>query len=121
MPAQNIPAVPPRPDSPKDSRPLTSPPRAGDVLSIDLDLLDENPFQPRTEIDPTKLDELITSLKQTGLIQPIAVVPNGPGRYHIVAGHRRAAAFKSIRCTEWWLRVSDRTDTAGRWRARTPG
>ena len=71
-------------------------PRAGDVLSIDLDLLDVNPFQPRTEMDPAKLEELASSIKQSGLLQPIAVRPNGPGRYHIVAGHRRVAAFKKL-------------------------
>jgi ParB family chromosome partitioning protein len=71
-------------------------PRPGDVLSLDLSLLDDNPFQPRTEMDPAKLEELAASLKQTGLIQPIAVSPNGPGRYHIVAGHRRVAAFRKL-------------------------
>jgi ParB/RepB/Spo0J family partition protein len=71
-------------------------PRPGDVLSLDLDLLDDNPFQPRTEMDPAKLEELTASLKQTGLIQPIAVRPIGPGRYQIVAGHRRVAAFRKL-------------------------
>ncbi len=70
--------------------------RPGDALSIDLALLDANPFQPRSEMDPAKLDELGSSIARTGLIQPIAVRPKGPGRYEIVAGHRRVAAFRKL-------------------------
>ena len=78
------------------TRSHTDEPRPGDVLSIDLDILDKNPFQPRTEMDPTELEGLKASLDHSGQLQPIAVRPNGPGRYHIIAGHRRAAAFRLL-------------------------
>lgn len=70
--------------------------RPGDVLSLDIALLDDNPFQMRTAMDAAKLTELAASIQQSGLLQPIAVRPNGPGRYTVVAGHRRVAAFKQL-------------------------
>ncbi len=74
----------------------TGQPRPGDTLSIDLALLDDNPFQPRKEMDAAKLDELAASIAQSGLLQPIAVRPAGAGKYQVVAGHRRTAAFRNL-------------------------
>tara|TARA_Y100001970_G_scaffold292408_1_gene433595 strand:+ start:2904 stop:3767 length:864 start_codon:yes stop_codon:yes gene_type:complete len=53
--------------------------------------LNRNPYQPRTKFDENKLNELSKSIKQSGLIQPIAVRPDktDPGRYEIIAGERR--------------------------------
>ena len=79
------------------TRSATEDPRPGDVLSIDLDLLDDNPFQPRKAIDPTKLAELAASIKHSGQIQAISVRYVAPGRYQIAVGHRRAAAFRLLR------------------------
>jgi len=80
--------------APKSAAPVAKP---GDVLGLDLDLLDDNPFQPRTAMDAAKLGELAASIAESGLLQPIAVRPAGPGRYQVVAGHRRVAAFKKLR------------------------
>src|SRR5687768_429279 len=74
-----------------------SDPRPGDTLSLDLDLLDPSPFQPRQHIDPTALGAFAETLKAAGQLQPIAVRPKAPGRWEIVAGHRRTAAFKLLR------------------------
>ncbi len=70
---------------------------SGDMGEVDLDLLDANPYQPRAEIDEAKLGELAASIKQSGLLQPIAVRPSASGRYTIIAGHRRVAAFRKLR------------------------
>ena len=53
--------------------------------------LNRNPYQPRTKFDENKLNELSKSIKQSGVIQPIAVRPDktDPGRYEIIAGERR--------------------------------
>ncbi len=53
--------------------------------------LNRNPYQPRTKFDEDKINELSKSIKQNGLIQPIAVREDktDPGRYEIVAGERR--------------------------------
>ena len=60
-------------------------PEGGDVP---VGLLDPNPNQPRTTIDPERLAELATSIRQSGIVQPILVRRRG-GRYQIVAGERR--------------------------------
>ena len=43
------------------------------VEKIDLDLIDTNPYQPRTEFNEDELVELAETIEQQGLIQPITV------------------------------------------------
>jgi len=62
-----------------------SPERA---LDVDTDLLRPNRFQPRTEMNDERIDELARSIKAQGIIQPI-VVRRADGGYEIVAGERR--------------------------------
>jgi len=57
-------------------------------LDVDTDLLRPNPFQPRTAIDETKIEELARSIRANGVIQPIVVRRASDG-YEIVAGERR--------------------------------
>ncbi len=57
-------------------------------LEIDLDLIESNPEQPRTNFPETELDELTQSIRANGIVQPI-VVRKKAGRYQIVAGERR--------------------------------
>ena len=56
---------------------------------VDLDLLEPNADQPRTEIDEVRLDELARSIETSGVIQPLLVRPAARGRFEIVAGERR--------------------------------
>lgn len=60
-----------------------------------VDLIDANPFQPRSVFDQTALNELKTSIIKNGLITPITVRPNGD-RYQLISGERRLRAFKEI-------------------------
>lgn len=57
-------------------------------LDVDTDLLQPNPFQPRTAMDETKIEELSRSIRANGIIQPI-VVRRAGDLYQIVAGERR--------------------------------
>jgi ParB family chromosome partitioning protein len=57
-------------------------------LDVDTDLLEPNPFQPRTAMDETKIEELSRSIRANGIIQPIVVRRAGE-LYQIVAGERR--------------------------------
>lgn len=59
-----------------------------------IDLLYANPNQPRKEFNPEKLNELSASIKIHGVIQPILVMPDGKGKYQIVAGERRWRAAR---------------------------
>jgi len=65
--------------------------------TIQLKLSDIVPgrFQPREVFDPDKLKELILSIKEKGVIQPVVVRPKGDG-YELIAGERRLRAAKEL-------------------------
>lgn len=67
---------------------------SGDVLRIPADKIDPNPFQPRMTFDNESLEELSSSIKALGLIQPITVRKMDGGRYQIISGERRFRACK---------------------------
>jgi ParB family transcriptional regulator, chromosome partitioning protein len=56
---------------------------------IPLDLLDRNPYQTRSVIHPSELEELAASIVANGVIQPILVRPQSNGRFQLIAGERR--------------------------------
>lgn len=64
-----------------------------EVVELNIGLIDINPNQPRKNFDPTALNELASSIKIHGVIQPILVTPRN-NRYMIVAGERRFRASK---------------------------
>ena len=67
---------------------------AGAVAEIDINLIETNPFQPRTEIDETALRELAQSIKEQGVIQPVTVRKLGYNKYQLISGERRLRASK---------------------------
>lgn len=65
------------------------------VITISLNKIKPNRFQPRKKFDKGKLQELADSIKQHGLAQPILVAASiVPGEYEIIAGERRYRASK---------------------------
>ena len=67
---------------------------AGAIAEIDINLIETNPFQPRTEFDETALRELAQSIKEQGVIQPVTVRKLGYNRYQLISGERRLRASK---------------------------
>ncbi|WP_155593165.1 ParB/RepB/Spo0J family partition protein [Lysinibacillus cavernae] len=65
--------------------------QSGQVEEIRLDLIVANPFQPRKIFDEESLQELSDSIKEHGILQPIAVRKKGR-KFEIVAGERRYRA-----------------------------
>lgn len=63
------------------------------IVEIAIDLIDRNPYQPRTVFNEDELTELANSIKQQGLIQPIVLRKVGD-RYQIISGERRTRASK---------------------------
>lgn len=61
---------------------------------IEQSLIDPNPYQPRLDMEPVALNRLAEDIKANSLLQPPAVRPIMGGRYQIIFGHRRAAAWK---------------------------
>jgi ParB family transcriptional regulator, chromosome partitioning protein len=62
------------------------------VAEIDIIRIEANPYQPRTNFDQESLQELATSIREIGLIQPITLRKLENGKYQIIAGERRFRA-----------------------------
>ena len=67
-----------------------------ELLFIDLDLLDDNPYQPRAERDELKSAQLRESIANRGQLQPILVRKAG-ARWQIIFGHGRVEALRRLR------------------------
>ncbi len=64
------------------------------INEIDINLINPNPDQPRTEFDEEALNELASSIKELGIIQPVSLRKMSNGSYQIIAGERRYRAAK---------------------------
>ena len=67
---------------------------AGAVAELNIDFIEANPFQPRTDFDETALNELSESIKIQGVIQPVTVRKMGRDKYKLISGERRLRASK---------------------------
>lgn len=65
-----------------------------EVIDLPLSELRPNPYQPRKTFDQKALDELASSIKQSGVFQPIIVRKSDVKGYEIIAGERRFRASK---------------------------
>lgn len=65
-----------------------------DILRIPVDMIEPNPFQPRMSFDSEAMEELVSSIKTLGLIQPITVRRVTDNRYQIISGERRYKACR---------------------------
>ncbi|KAB1067704.1 ParB/RepB/Spo0J family partition protein [Tamlana haliotis] len=68
----------------------------GNIVELDIDFIEVNPFQPRTNFSEESLRELATSIKELGIIQPITVRKLGLNQYQLVSGERRYRASKLL-------------------------
>ena len=62
------------------------------VRQIQVAHVEANPYQPRTLFDPEKMADLVASVREHGILQPVLVRRMGPDRYQLVAGERRFRA-----------------------------
>ena len=60
-----------------------------ELKEIDTNLIDPNPVQPRSRFDEKLLEELVQSIKNNGIVQPLLVRRVHNDRYQIIAGERR--------------------------------
>jgi ParB family chromosome partitioning protein len=65
---------------------------AGGVMEISLSLIKANPNQPRTTFAHQSMEELTESIRQHGILQPLALTPLSDGGYEVIAGERRLRA-----------------------------
>lgn len=81
-------------------------------LQIDINSIENNPFQPRTRFDNQSLEELAASIRQLGIVQPLTVREIGEGRYQLIAGERRLRAARLAGLTHVPAYVRTADDTA---------
>jgi len=71
----------------------------GNILEIEIDSIEINPFQPRSNFNEEALKELASSIKELGVIQPITVRKLDFNKYQLISGERRLRASKLVGMT----------------------
>ncbi|UYQ63281.1 ParB/RepB/Spo0J family partition protein [Streptomyces peucetius] len=71
-----------------------SAPAGAHFAEVPLDAISPNPRQPREVFDEDALAELVTSIKEVGLLQPVVVRQLAPERYELIMGERRWRACR---------------------------
>src|SRR5256712_13880731 len=75
--------------------------REGSLVDLPVREIRPNPFQPRQYVVAAALEELRSSIRQAGLLQPVVVRPAASGGYELIAGERRLRACQAL----GWERV----------------
>lgn len=91
------PSTPAAPAGPVD--PPHPVPEGSYFAELDIAAISPNPRQPRTVFDEDALEELVGSVREVGLLQPIVVRPTGPGAFELVMGERRWRASQAAGLT----------------------
>lgn len=78
------------------------------VLHLDIDVIQPNPLQPRGLISPDSIAELVSSIQEHGIIEPL-VVAKTPAGFQIIAGERRWRASKAAGLTTVPVLVKETT------------
>jgi ParB family chromosome partitioning protein len=68
----------------------------GNVIDLEIDKIEVNPYQPRTHFNEEAIEELAESINALGIIQPVTVRRLGRNQYQLVSGERRYRAAKSL-------------------------
>ena len=74
--------------------PTSSTPAPAATTEVALDRIEPNPYQPRANLDPDRLQELAESIRIHGIIQPLIVTHAAADRYNLIAGERRWRAAR---------------------------
>jgi ParB family chromosome partitioning protein len=65
------------------------------ISYVKVEDIKQNPLQPRENFDQKKLDELISSIREKGVLQPV-IVRDKSGEYELIAGDRRLRAARAL-------------------------
>ncbi|MEA5428496.1 ParB/RepB/Spo0J family partition protein [Arcicella lustrica] len=92
--------------------PIERPTRLEQISSmneISVDLIETNPYQPRTHFDEEALNELADSIRVQGIIQPITVRQIAPNKFQLISGERRLQASKraGLKSIPAYVRTAD--------------
>jgi ParB family chromosome partitioning protein len=68
----------------------------GSVVELDINAIEVNPFQPRSNFNDDTLEELASSIRELGIIQPITVRKLDFNKFQLVSGERRFRASRLV-------------------------
>lgn len=68
----------------------------GNIIELEISAIEINPFQPRSNFNEESLQELATSIRELGVIQPITVRKTEFNKYQLISGERRLRASKMV-------------------------
>lgn len=81
-----------------------------EMRSVTISSITVNPYQPRTEFDEEALNDLASSIKEHGIIQPLVVTEVGPNKYQLISGERRFRAAQKAGLTKLFVVVRDASE-----------
>ena len=81
----------------------------GNVVELDINSIEVNPFQPRSNFNDETLEELASSIRELGIIQPITVRKLDFNKFQLVSGERRFRASKlvGLETTPAYIRIAN--------------
>ena len=87
-------------------------PAATGFQDVPIEWINVGPWQPRRRFDKAGLDELASSIRQKGIVQPVLLrpTPNKPSRYQLVAGERRWRAAQLAKIHQGPAIIRELTD-----------
>lgn len=77
-----------------ETKPIKEAVSTGAIAKVDVEKIEINPFQPRTQFDEQALAELSDSIKELGIIQPITLRKLAENKFQLISGERRLRASK---------------------------
>ena len=81
----------------------------GNIIELELDAIEINPFQPRSNFNEESLKELATSIRELGVIQPITVRKMEFDKFQLISGERRLRASKlaGLKAIPAYIRIAN--------------
>jgi ParB family chromosome partitioning protein len=79
------------------------------INEIDIDMIEVNPFQPRKNFNEESLEELASSIREIGIIQPITIRKLDENKFQLITGERRykAAIMAGLSSIPAYVRTAD--------------
>ncbi len=84
----------------------------GTIGMVPLDIIEVNPFQPRSDFDEEALNDLAASIKEQGVIQPVTLRKQEDNKLQLISGERRVKASRMAGLTKIPAYVIAAEDTA---------
>ncbi len=81
----------------------------GHIIELEIDAIEINPFQPRSNFNEDSLRELASSIKELGVIQPITVRKLDFNKYQLISGERRlrASTLVGLKTVPAYIRIAN--------------